>query len=93
MFFKGSRYQNVPEHKITDSSGRTVTYKRIRFIPKTPAMFRHRVQQVERLDLISHHYFQDPDAFWCICDANYAMLPDDLTAETGRQILIPSPLR
>ncbi len=89
MFFKGSRYATVGEHKITDSDGREIHYKKIRFIPKTEAQMGHTVHQGERLDHIAHRYYQDPERFWRICDANLAMWPDDLVAEPGRTIRIP----
>ena len=93
MFCKGSRYQTLPQHTITNSQGRTVAYVPIRFIPPITAFSRHTVQQKERLDLIAHQHFRDPEIFWRICDANLAMLPDDLVAQPNRQILIPSPTR
>lgn len=93
MFFKGSRYEKVGTHEISDARGNVVKYKRIRFIPETPAILQHTVVQEERLDLIAHQYYRDPELFWRICDANKAMLPDELVAEAGRRILIPSSLR
>jgi hypothetical protein len=89
MFFKGNRYANVGQHEITDSRGRVIRYKKIRFIPETRAQMAHVVSQGERLDHIAHHYFRDPERFWRICDANRAMWPDDMVAEAGRTILIP----
>jgi len=89
MFFKGSRYANVGEHEITDSSGRVIRYKKIRFIPETEAQMAHVISQGERLDHIAHRYYRDPERFWRICDASRAMWPDDLIAEVGRTILIP----
>lgn len=89
MFFKGSRYERVATHDIKDTRDRVIIYKRIRFIPDTPAIQQHTVVQGERLDLIAHRYYRDPELFWRICDSNKAMLPDELVAETGRQILIP----
>lgn len=89
MFFKGSRYANVGQHEITNSRGRVIRYKKIRFIPETRAQMAHVVVQGERLDHIAHHYFRDSERFWRICDANRAVWPDDLVAEAGRTILIP----
>lgn len=93
MFFKGSRYEKVKDAEITDARGRTVKYKRIRFIPETPAVKQQIVAQGDRLDLIAHNNYQDPELFWRICDANKAMLPDELLIEIGKRILIPSALR
>jgi len=91
MFFQGSRYANVEEHEITDRRGQVIRYKKIRFIPVTDAQMGHVVSQGERLDHIAQRFFQDPERFWRICDANRAMWPNDLVAEAGRTILIPLP--
>ncbi len=91
MFFKGSRYADVAEHQITGPRGRVVRYKKIRLIPDTPAETVHEVQEGERLDLIAYQHEHEPDGFWRICDANRAMWPDELVAEPGRRILIPTP--
>ena len=32
MFFKGSRYEKVPEATLTDAGGRVIRYKTTRFI-------------------------------------------------------------
>ncbi|MFQ6027316.1 MAG: hypothetical protein ACE5Q6_07475 [Dehalococcoidia bacterium] len=91
MFFKGSRYVTVGEHEIIDSRGRAIRFKKVRFIPPTEARLAHIVTQGERLDHIAHRYFRDPERFWLICDANLVLWPDDLVAEAGLRILIPSP--
>jgi nucleoid-associated protein YgaU len=93
MFFKGSRYETIPEGQIADISGRKINYKRTRFTPETPAITQHRVAQNDRLDLMAYQYYRDPELFWRICDANKAMLPDQLVAEVGQRILIPPALR
>jgi hypothetical protein len=91
MFFRGSRYEAVPETEITTPEGRTVRYKRARFIPETPGVLPYTVAQGDRLDLIACKTFRDPEQFWRICDANLATRPDDLVEETGRLLLIPVP--
>lgn len=89
MFFKGSRYENVQTDRFTTSEGRVIPFKRVRFIPDTPAQLGVAVKQGERLDHIAHRIYQDPELFWRICDANVVMFPDDLVAEPGRVIKIP----
>ena len=54
-------------------------------------MFGHRVAQGDRLDLIAYRFYQDPEQFWRICDANRALDPDELEAEVGRQLAISVP--
>lgn len=90
MFFQGSRYTAVETLEMTDGKDRTLRYKKTRFIPATIARLGHRVTDGERLDHIANEYFQDPERFWRICDANRAMWPDDLVSEPGRIILIPA---
>lgn len=90
MFSKGSRYEKVDETTITDDHGRVIRYKKTRFIAQTQAQTTHVVGQGERLDHLAHRAYRDPERFWRICDANCALWPDDLVAEPGRTIRIPS---
>lgn len=90
MFFKGSRYENVETNMIRDDKGRVIRYKKVRFIPQTEPLRNHIVVQGDRLDNLAYEFFDDPERFWKICDANLALWPDDLLKETGRIILIPS---
>jgi hypothetical protein len=89
VFFKGSRYENVGTDSITNAQGQTVLFKKVRFIPETPASAALVVGQGERLDQIAQNVYQDPELFWLICDANETMQPDELVSEPGRTILIP----
>jgi hypothetical protein len=89
MFFKGSRYEDVATDGITDAGGRVVRFKRVRYIPDTPAQFGVAVSQGERLDHVAQRVYQDPELFWRICDANFALWPPDLVAEPGRVVKIP----
>ena len=91
MFFQGSRYANVGEHEFADGRGRVIRYKKIRFILETRRRFSHIVSDGERLDHLAQRFYQNPELFWRICDANLALWPDDLIAEAGRTILIPPP--
>jgi hypothetical protein len=88
MFFKGSRYEKVATNRITDSTGRAIVYKKIRFIPPTAGVVGYTVTQGDRLDVIANRSFRDPLRFWRICDANQAMWPDDLLI-VGRTLSIP----
>ena len=68
---------------MTDSDGRVIAFKAIRFIPPTPASIGHRVVEGERLDHIAWQHYRDPLRFWRICDANLAIWPDDLLAQAA----------
>lgn len=90
MFFKGSRYEFVATNEITSHDGRVYRYKKTRFIgPATPRQA-HSVTAGDRMDLIAHLHFRDSERFWRVCDANYALWPDDLLAHPGHNILVPN---
>ena len=89
MFFKGSRYEKVPEATCIDANGRLVRHKTTRFIADPVALSGHRVQSGERLDQIAWQHFRDPARFWRICDANRALSPDALLKE-GAILRIPA---
>jgi hypothetical protein len=90
MFFRGSRYEQVPTltHEMPD--GRVVPYKAVRGIPAAPAQGHHVVDEGERLDQIAFEHFRDAERFWRICDANTVVWPDELAARAGRIIDIPA---
>jgi hypothetical protein len=88
MFFKGSRYETVPEGVFTDARGRQIPYKLLRIITDAPSIQTRTVQSLDRLDMLAFQYYDDPEQFWRICDANLAVLPDELL-EVGRRLLIP----
>ena len=84
MFFKGSRYEKVPERIFRDEGGREVRYKLRRFIPENRPILRgHRVHAHERLDHIAWQHYRDAEQFWRIGDANRALWPDDLLEEAA----------
>jgi hypothetical protein len=91
MFPRNSRYHGIETAEWTAPDGRTIVYLRRRFVPPatTAVLVEHTVTQGERLDNITARYLGDPEGFWRVCDANNAMNPDDLTAETGRRLRIP----
>lgn len=88
MIFKGSRYEKVPVYQVTGPNGETISVLGIRFIPPTPAGFLHTFKANERLDLLAHEFYRNPEKFWLIADANTEMDPDDLL-EPGRLLSIP----
>jgi hypothetical protein len=89
MIFKGSRYETVGTYDVTGPSGETIKALLIRYIPDTPAGFRHTVTSGERLDLLANTYYHQPLKFWLIADANNALDPEDLVSSPGQQVLIP----
>ena len=54
-------------------------------------MEQHSVVQGDRLDNLTAKYLGDSEQFWRVCDANNAMLPDELTETSGRKLRITLP--
>ena len=78
MFFPGSRYQNAGTYTITKPDGTVVSVTRLPLPLARPLLGYHRRQEGQRLDLIAARYLSDATAFWQLCDANNAMVPDAL---------------
>jgi hypothetical protein len=92
MFGPTSRYVTL-ETVSLEREGRTIAYKRRRFLPfadDMPPLTETTVADGERLDLICARTLGDPEQFWRICDANNAMNPSDLE-ETGRLLRVAMP--
>jgi hypothetical protein len=89
-----SRYAQAEIARIEDEQGVVTVYLRRRFLPqpeRLALLTEHVVTQGERLDNITVRYLDDPEQFWRICDANRAMLPDELTSRIGRRLRITLP--
>lgn len=93
MFEPTSRYYLTETTNLTAPDGRTISYKRRRFLPQgeqLPLLITVTVSDGDRLDLITYRTIGDPQQFWRLCDANNAMNPFDLTAP-GRTLRVPVP--
>ncbi len=91
MFFRGSRYEGIPEAEWATPDGRVIRYKRRRIIPETPAPLGTETRPGDRPDLVAFRVLGDPDLFWLLCDANRQVRPARLTEEPGRIIAVPGP--
>ncbi|HEX8168741.1 MAG TPA: hypothetical protein VF601_23515 [Beijerinckiaceae bacterium] len=91
MFFRGSRYEHVPEAEFAGRDGRTIRYKRMRFIPEARGALATIVREGDRPDLVAYTALGDPEQFWRLCDVNRIQRPADLTREPGRRIQVPGP--
>lgn len=94
MFQPTSRYYELETVTFTTTDGRSIAYKRRRFLPPAEAdavIAEHTVTDSDRLDNITARYLGDPEQFWRLCDANSVMHPQELTAEIGRKIRIAMP--
>lgn len=94
LFPPTSRYHGIETKILERKDGQKVIYIKRRFVPH-PERFsllqEHVVTENERLDNITAHYLGNSDQFWQLCDANRAMLPDELTKEIGRRLRITLP--
>jgi hypothetical protein len=91
-----SRYYGSGVLQHTAPNGQSIPYLVRRFVPQPGApnfatVARHSVRQGDRLDLIAAKYLGDPLVFWIICDANGAIRPHDLVAQSGRVLAITTP--
>lgn len=94
MFNPDSRYHDLETALHVTASGRSIPYKRRRFLPQgasLPELAVVTVRQGDRLDLIAARAFGDVAQYWRLCDANDAMNPVELTATPGAALKIPVP--
>jgi len=94
LFGATSRYYGLPVENLVLPNGTTIAYVSRRFVPgpeRFQTLQHHTVTQGERLDNIAATYLGDPDLFWRLCDANCAMLPQNLTDTPGRSLRITLP--
>jgi hypothetical protein len=82
MFFPGSRYLSVATYTMTLADGTIVAVTRTPLPSSSTLMGFHRRLQGQRLDLIASRYLADATAFWQLCDANNAMVPDALASHS-----------
>lgn len=91
-----SRYYRYATQEYTSPDGTVIKYLARRFVPRPGApnyatVARHTVTRGDRLDLIAARYLGDPLMFWLLCDANGAIVPNDLLAAPGAVLNITSP--
>lgn len=81
MIFSGSRYQNSVNYTKTLPDGTVRTVLRLPLPgPAIVQGYYPRRSDVQRLDLIANFFLKDATAFWQLCDANNAVVPDALAA-------------
>lgn len=91
MFFRGSRYETVPDAEFLAPDGRVLRYKRRRIVPEIEAPLAIVVRPGDRPDLLAFRALGDPELFWLLCDANLERHPARLTASVGRIVAVPGP--
>ena len=93
-FPPSSRYHGIGTAKLTTTDGRAVVFLKRRLLP-APEEFaliqEHSIVQGDRLDNLTAKYLGDPEQFWRLCDANGAIVPDELTETIGGTVRITLP--
>lgn len=92
MFFSGSRYANLSPYPVTLSDGTVVQAIRTPLPMAAAVLGFHRRTQGQRLDHLAARYLADATAFWRLCDANSAVVPDALAARDLIGIPIDAPV-
>jgi hypothetical protein len=94
-FGPASRYYRVPIGRYAGAAGDPGTpYLLRRFIAQRRDIAlaaEHVVQSGERPDLLAAQALGDPELYWRVADANAVTDPFELTDETGRRIVLPTP--
>ena len=86
-----SRYYGIAVATLQSASGETLVYLRRRFVlgPESfELMQEHAVVEGDRLDNLAARYFDDPELFWRLCDANGAIRPNELVEVIGRRLRV-----
>jgi len=89
-----SRYRAIETATLVDAAGETVVYLRRRIVPaaeRFALLQEYVVVDGDRIDNLAARFFDDPELWWRLCDANGAMRPDELTETPGRTLRITLP--
>jgi hypothetical protein len=94
MFEPTSRYYSVEDASLETKDGNKVAYKKRRFLPdwsKMTVIQEIKVNEGDRLDIISARVVGDPEQYWRICDANNIMHPLEITSTVGKSFKVARP--
>lgn len=93
-FSISSRYHSVEISSIENQNGEPVAYVKRRLIPAQENYFvlqKYICSEGDRPDLLAQKFYNDPERFWQILDANVILDPDELTNTPGKIIKISLP--
>jgi hypothetical protein len=91
MFDQTSRYEKCADIRIETTDGKTIAYKKRRFLPKSEKMQTQYLVNVvanDRLDIIAAKTIGESEQYWRICDSNNARNPNELVSIPGRVLKI-----
>jgi hypothetical protein len=92
MFFSGSRYASLGAYPVTRPDGSTVLATKLPKPGLQAVLGYYRRNAADRLDQIAARFLSDPTAFWRVCDANGAIVPDALAARNLVGVPIDAPV-
>ena len=96
LYSAASRYYGIEVLKTKLANGREVAYLERRFLPPHEVLEtigKHTVQHGDRIDNVAANYFGDPELYWRLCDGNFELDPEKLTAVAAQKINITLPPR
>ena len=80
MIFPGSRYEKSGTFVLTRPDGTMIQSLRLPLPGPALVQGYYRRLDGQQLDLIANAFLKDATAFWRLCDANNAVVPDSLAA-------------
>ena len=91
MIFPGSRYEKTGTFVLTRLDGAMIQSLRLPLPGSALVQGYYRRLDGQRLDLIANAFLKDATAFWRLCDANNAVVPESLAARdlTGIPLVTP----
>jgi len=93
MFFPGSRYSAMTPYQVTRPDGSMVQATRIPLPGPAQVLGYYQRSAGQRLDQIASHFLADATAFWRLCDANGAVVPDALANRALVGVPLDAPVR
>ncbi len=88
MIPKSSRYARVIARSVSELAAEPTILLDPRGTSAPPAPYSHVPTEGERLDHLADRYFNDPTAFWRICDSSPHLDPFDVVVP-GRPVRVP----
>lgn len=89
-----SRYYGLETRTYVTPDGVEVPYFPRRILPdpaRLAVIGEHTVVAGERPDSVAAQEFGDPELFWRLCDGNYVLQPEELTARLARRLRVTLP--
>ncbi|HOZ84106.1 MAG TPA: hypothetical protein PK191_01365 [Niabella sp.] len=93
-FTVSSRYHSVEITTIEGKKDVPIAYVKRRMISSPDKFYviqKYQTTEGDRPDLLGQKFYNDPERFWQICDANVTLDPEELISTPGNTIHISLP--